>query len=109
MSRLSVAATQMACSWDLPANLDHAEHLIREAAAKGAQIILIQELCETPYFTDHTGALMSAADEHGESVLVHEFDMEAIRDYRNAWGVYRDRRPDLYETISTLDGAARSA
>ena len=50
MSMLSVAATQMACSWDLPANLDRAEHLIREAAASDAQVILIQELFETPYF-----------------------------------------------------------
>jgi N-carbamoylputrescine amidase len=295
MSRLSVAATQMACSWDLPANLDRAEHLIREAATNGAQVILIQELFETPYFcieqdakhfsiattleenqsvtrfqalaeelevvlpfswferanraffnslamidaggeilgvyrkshipngpgyqektyfnpgdsgfkvwntrygpigcgvcwdqwfpeaarsmalmgaelllyptaigsepppaeaidssghwqrtmqghaaanmvpviasnrigtehatqdssyeltfyghsfiTDHTGALMCAADDHSETVLVHEFDMKAIRNYRNAWGVYRDRRPDLYQTISTLDGVVRS-
>ncbi len=51
---------------------------------------------------------MCAADDHSETVLVHEFDMKAIRDYRNAWGVYRDRRPDLYQTISTLDGTARS-
>jgi len=50
MSMLRVAATQMACSWDLPANLERAEKLIREAAAGGAQVILIQELFETPYF-----------------------------------------------------------
>ena len=51
MSRLvSVAATQMSCSWDRQANIDKAEKLVREAAAKGAQIILIQELFETPYF-----------------------------------------------------------
>ncbi|WP_191490032.1 N-carbamoylputrescine amidase [Pseudomonas sp. FEN] len=51
MSRIvTVAATQMACSWDLEANLESAERLVREAAAKGAQIILIQELFETPYF-----------------------------------------------------------
>ncbi|MCF5424519.1 nitrilase-related carbon-nitrogen hydrolase, partial [Pseudomonas syringae] len=51
MSRIvSVAATQMACSWDLEANIETAEKLVREAAAKGAQIILIQELFETPYF-----------------------------------------------------------
>jgi len=50
MSRLKVAATQMACSWDLPANLQRAENLIREAASAGAQVILIQELFETPYF-----------------------------------------------------------
>eukprot|EP01030_Chromulinospumella_sphaerica_P023813 gene23813-23865_t len=51
MSRIvTVAATQMACSWDLEANIETAEKLVREAAAKGAQIILIQELFESPYF-----------------------------------------------------------
>lgn len=51
MSRtVTVAATQMACSWDRQNNLATAEKLVREAAAKGAQIILIQELFETPYF-----------------------------------------------------------
>jgi N-carbamoylputrescine amidase len=45
-----VAATQFACSWDLAANLDRAEALVREAAGRGAQIILLQELFETPYF-----------------------------------------------------------
>lgn len=47
---VTVAATQMACSWDRQANIANAEKLVREAAAKGAQVILIQELFETPYF-----------------------------------------------------------
>ncbi|MHC3967361.1 nitrilase-related carbon-nitrogen hydrolase, partial [Pseudomonas aeruginosa] len=47
---VTVAATQMACSWDRPANIARAEKLVRQAAARGAQIILIQELFETPYF-----------------------------------------------------------
>lgn len=51
MSRIvTVAATQMACSWDRAANIANAEKLVRQAAAKGAQVILIQELFETPYF-----------------------------------------------------------
>src|SRR5690606_27733538 len=51
MPRLvTVAATQMSCSWDRQANIAKAEQLVRQAAAKGAQIILIQELFETPYF-----------------------------------------------------------
>ncbi len=291
MSMLSVAATQMACSWDLPANLERAEKLIRDAAAGGAQVILIQELFETPYFcieqdtkhfelattleqnqslqrfqalaaelevvlpfswferanrafynslamidaggailgvyrkshipngpgyqeknyfnpgdtgfkawdtrygkigagvcwdqwfpeaarsmalmgaelllyptaigsepppannldssghwqrtmqghaaanmvpviasnrigtehatqdsayeltfyghsfiADHTGEIVAQADDRSETVLVHEFDMELIRGFRDAWGIYRDRRPDLYQTIATLDG-----
>ncbi len=51
MSRqVTVAATQMHCDWDIPGNIDRAESLVREASSKGAQIILIQELFETPYF-----------------------------------------------------------
>jgi N-carbamoylputrescine amidase len=54
MSIVTVAATQMACSWDRDANIARAEKLIRAAAAKGARVILIQELFETPYFCkDH--------------------------------------------------------
>ena len=44
MTDLTVAATQMACSWDLDQNLETAEGLIREAAEKGAQVIQVQEL-----------------------------------------------------------------
>ncbi len=51
MSRLvTVAATQMSCSWDRQDNITKAERLVRQAASQGAQIILIQELFETPYF-----------------------------------------------------------
>lgn len=50
MRKVKLAATQMSCSWDLKNNLDKAEALVREAAGKGANIILLQELFETPYF-----------------------------------------------------------
>jgi N-carbamoylputrescine amidase len=55
MSTVTVAATQMACSWDRDANMARAERLIREAARRGANVVLIQELFETPYFCkDHS-------------------------------------------------------
>ena len=47
---VTVAAAQMACSWDRDANMATAERLARAAAAQGAQIILLPELFETPYF-----------------------------------------------------------
>lgn len=50
MNEISVAATQMTCSWDTGANIDTASRLVREAASAGAQVVLIQELFETPYF-----------------------------------------------------------
>src|ERR1700751_4395044 len=45
-----VAALQMSCGWDVRANIARAEQLAREAAAAGAQLILLPELFETPYF-----------------------------------------------------------
>ncbi|RJX02558.1 N-carbamoylputrescine amidase [Clostridium sp. AF15-41] len=50
MRKVKVAATQMSCSWNKEEVLDKAEKLVREAAAEGANIILLQELFETPYF-----------------------------------------------------------
>ncbi len=50
MRKIKVAATQMSCSWNGEEVLDKAEKLVREAAAEGANIILLQELFETPYF-----------------------------------------------------------
>jgi N-carbamoylputrescine amidase len=47
---VTVAATQFACGRDPAANVDKAEQLVRRAAADGADIILLQELFETPYF-----------------------------------------------------------
>jgi N-carbamoylputrescine amidase len=50
MRNVTVAATQMMCSPDRDENIARAEALVREAASKGAQIILLQELFETLYF-----------------------------------------------------------
>ncbi|MFO1038033.1 MAG: N-carbamoylputrescine amidase [Geminicoccaceae bacterium] len=50
MREVTVAATQMACEWDRDGNVGRAERLVREAARRGAQIVLLQELFETPYF-----------------------------------------------------------
>lgn len=62
MREITVAATQMACSWDTHDNLDRAEALVRQAAADGANAILLQELFETPYFCkDQKGELFNLA------------------------------------------------
>lgn len=50
MRNVKVAATQMSCSCNREENIAKADKLVREAAKQGAQIILLQELFETPYF-----------------------------------------------------------
>ena len=48
--KIKVAATQMSCSWEIEENISKAKILIDKAAKKGANIILLQELFQTPYF-----------------------------------------------------------
>ena len=50
MRKVKVCATQMSCSNNIDENISKAENLVRKAAKQGAQIILLQELFETPYF-----------------------------------------------------------
>jgi N-carbamoylputrescine amidase len=50
MRSVTVAATQMACSWDTRANVECAMDLVRQAKREGADVVLVQELFETPYF-----------------------------------------------------------
>ncbi len=58
---------------------------------------------------DHLGALAVAADRTSEQVLVRAFDLERCAAYRQSWGCFRDRRPDLYGALLSLDGDGRPA
>ena len=49
-NKVIVAAPQMSCSWEIEENLSKAKEIIYDAANKGANIILLQELFQTPYF-----------------------------------------------------------
>ena len=48
--KVTLAATQMKCTWEIENNIEKAKQLISNSAKKGANIILIQELFQTPYF-----------------------------------------------------------
>jgi N-carbamoylputrescine amidase len=56
------------------------------------------------FIADHTGAVVAQADDRSEQVITASFDLEVIRKYRHSWGVFRDRRPDLYGPLLKLDG-----
>lgn len=59
------------------------------------------------FIADHTGAKVAEMDRATEGVITATFDLDAIRDYRRGWGVFRDRRPDLYGVLASLDGRLR--
>jgi N-carbamoylputrescine amidase len=56
------------------------------------------------FIADSTGAKVAEAGEEGDAVLTATFDLEALAQLRNNWFVFRDRRPDLYGPITSLDG-----
>jgi len=56
------------------------------------------------FIADERGALVKAADRFSETALIHDFDLDAIATTRAAWGVFRDRRPDVYGSILSYDG-----
>jgi N-carbamoylputrescine amidase len=59
------------------------------------------------FIADATGAKVAEAGRHDEAVLVATFDLAAGRRDRHSWGLFRDRRPDLYGPLLTLDGTTR--
>jgi N-carbamoylputrescine amidase len=58
------------------------------------------------FIASHTGEKVAEADRTSETVLTAAFDLDDIRRYRQAWGIFRDRRPDLYYPLLSLDGRA---
>ena len=74
MENVKVAVTQMACSNTYETNVKKAETIVREAAAKGANIILLQELFSGPYFCKvENFSYFSLAQSADDSDLINRF------------------------------------
>ena len=50
------------------------------------------------------GDVLQRADKTSETFVAQEIDLEEIAEMRAHWGLFRDRRPDLYKPLLTLDG-----
>jgi N-carbamoylputrescine amidase len=59
------------------------------------------------FIADPTGAKVAEAPEEGDAVLTATFDLDATAQLRDNWFVFRDRRPELYGSIVSLDGARK--
>ncbi len=74
MRMITVAATQFSSASTRVGNLDKAEELVRRAARQGAQIVLLQELFETPYFCkDQSAELFALARPAVDNATIHRF------------------------------------
>lgn len=55
------------------------------------------------FIADQTGQLVERADRQTEGTLVHTFDLDEIAKQRDWWGIFRDRRPNMYGVLATSD------
>ena len=58
----------------------------------------------TSFIADPDGAIVSEAPRDADAVITASFDLDDIREQRAGWGLFRDRRPDLYGALLTKDG-----
>lgn len=56
------------------------------------------------FIADETGGLLTQASRGDEEVRSVTVDLAEIRRRRAGWGLFRDRRPDLYRPLLTRDG-----
>lgn len=56
------------------------------------------------FIADQTGQLAAKAGRDQTEVITATFDLDMIADMRASWGLFRDRRPQTYGTLATLDG-----
>ncbi|GAB6263955.1 N-carbamoylputrescine amidase [Photobacterium sp. R1] len=56
------------------------------------------------FITDHTGKKLAEAGRDEETIIYATIDLEVTAKARYSWGLFRDRRPDLYGRINSLTG-----
>ena len=53
------------------------------------------------FITNETGDICESASRDKEEILIGTFDLDRIKEDRLAWGIFRDRRPEMYSEILT--------
>lgn len=56
------------------------------------------------FIADWDGRILAEADRESQGLITSTVDLDSISSIRSSWGVFRDRRPELYRAIQTLDG-----
>ncbi len=73
-----------------------------EIGKSGARCVLT--FYGSSFIAGPTGELLKQAGRKEEQILIARFDLDEIQKMRSGWGIFRDRRPELYQTLFSLDG-----
>ena len=62
----------------------------------------------TSFIANSEGEVVKQLNREEEGFIVEAFDLEEINEKRYSWGVFRDRRPNMYEVLLTKDGKSHN-
>ena len=71
-----------------------------EKGRKGTEL----DFYGSSFIADNTGNKLAEMDRETEGFITQTFDLDDLAKQRSYWGIFRDRRPELYGKIATLDG-----
>ncbi len=63
----------------------------------------IGEFYGSSYFVNPRGKIEVQASADRDELLVHDLNMDMIREVRNTWQFFRDRRPETYTSLTDLN------
>ena len=73
---------------------------INRIGREGPWPVELGEFYGSSYIVNPRGAIEAQASYGDDELLVHEIDLDMIREVRNTWQFFRDRRPELYEELT---------
>ncbi len=62
----------------------------------------IGEFYGQSYFVNPRGQIEAEASRDQDELLVHDMDMDLVREVRNTWQFFRDRRPETYGPLTEV-------
>ena len=93
LARMSVSPTRTASTPILASALTSSAVLMPLSAIKVTS-------GGTSFLTNETGDVIARAGSEEEEILTAEYDFEKLRDVRLEWGIFRDRRPEMYGLLT---------
>jgi N-carbamoylputrescine amidase len=63
----------------------------------------IGEFYGSSYFVNPRGKIEAQASRDQDELLIHEMDMDMVRQIRDTWQFFRDRRPETYGLLTDLN------
>jgi N-carbamoylputrescine amidase len=66
-----------------------------------------QRFYGSSFIADHRGEKLAELGRDDEGILVAQLDLDLLARARASWGFFRDRRPELYDVLTTADGRVR--